>query len=697
MVRSRFKKSVVGLACLALIATMTTLTQAELTKNQIKILETEFLPAWHSANHLGVLESMNKAVRRMNAEQLAELDSLLLKQDIPVSAQVLLEARLHLLRLNHGQKLPLPRLRELMMTMEYSSGEIGNRLNESVELLNSMKQTTIGDTFETIDELLRKKEILNYQLDSAIFIGQYVVETVKKSQRFDLSSLNEEQKELFESDFSVQVEELVGARTQLAEHEIVVRINRLKHAVKVLADNSADRKEQFLAAWAVNQDVANIRHRLEAAGDEKFSVAELNDENLVANVESIAAQGISLAGEELLTKSRLLFEGMQWWYRGRYGMGSDAMGMLKSPEAATSDEAAFALFLPNETPIATSTRGQSANSVPVIDRRHKYIWAWEYREVYAGTNRDTSRELINQSIEVNVSDATGQYFCGSSLNTLITETTTDTIHGTQVTIHQLTLSDIDDSLVRRAVGYVEYGNALASFGSLVEMSDGADLDAIDAIIGDRQEFSVFPDLPESFRSSSSEQTADPSTSRETGLAWLVALARVEYGALIAGHTRHPDPYEFFGPDAYAYKETMNLLLEGAASHYLALKDKEAFSNFMEENNSVQGALTVSRRVRLALSMLRPLLQPERSAYSSQQVAQLETASRDLNAAQASADSVIKDLLDTTFTRIDERVFTETTTRTRYAFLTEAQREATRAALNPTPSVSPTPQGSGNRN
>ena len=66
---------------------------------------------------------------------------------------------------------------------------------------------------------------------------------------------------------------------------------------------------------------------------------------------------------------------------------------------ATSPEARFALYMPKEmpqpTPAAATFRyadspSAGTESVPEVDRRHLYIWAWEYRQ--ADRVRQTFRD-----------------------------------------------------------------------------------------------------------------------------------------------------------------------------------------------------------------------------------------------------------------------------------------------------------------
>lgn len=385
-------KRAVAICCMTLVAMTTHSSHADLTKAQIKILEHEFLPAWKVGNTWGVLESLNKAVRTMNDQQLVELDELLAAQGIPSSGQLMLESRLTLLRQNLGKKLPRPGTGELLMTLEYVGDEVQKLINESVTLIGALDQLTPDNTFENFDDLLWNTHVMTQQVQSSTILAEYAVHALENKKRIKLDKLSAKQKELLETDFQVLVDELNTVQKALGEQELVARIKRLKHAMKTLGRVDADRKEQFLAAWAVNLDGDLIREALNT--DIEFDHEMLQADDLLPTIQDLSNRGNKLAGAELLQKSQLLFEGLHWWYRGRYGMGTDAFGLLKSPEAVVSDEAAFALMMPVEPPTPTNPIDDSRYQIPEIDRRHHYIWAWEYRTV--GVNRSKERRVIDR-------------------------------------------------------------------------------------------------------------------------------------------------------------------------------------------------------------------------------------------------------------------------------------------------------------
>ncbi|MFT3878832.1 MAG: hypothetical protein QM703_04120 [Gemmatales bacterium] len=88
--------------------------------------------------------------------------------------------------------------------------------------------------------------------------------------------------------------------------------------------------------------------------------------------------------------------------------------------------------------------------------------------------------------------------------------------------------------------------------------------AIDKLVASRPQFMVYSQLANRFQkgTNGSSATSQNGAARK-GLTWVVALARLEAGAILATFTTIPAPFEIVGPSQYempAYKE---LLMDGA--------------------------------------------------------------------------------------------------------------------------------------
>ncbi len=213
-------------------------------------------------------------------------------------------------------------------------------------------------------------------------------------------------------------------------------------------------------------------------------------------------------------------------------------------------------------------------------------------------------------------------------------------------------------MVRRLVGFYEYGNALADLDQLVSLANEEDLEVIDEIISDRGEFDVYLTLPDKFTPQSESYSTSGAVSgtrgsgnefRKSGLAWITALARVEFGAMVAGFTAEPNPFKDVTPDSHDYKSVMQLLMEGVAGHYSGLSKAPQFAKkgrARYKDATVQVALTLSRRARIARAMMAPLLAPGPSEYNPAQAYELAGYKSKLDEGQKRVNEDIKEFLAT---------------------------------------------------
>ena len=362
---------------------------ADVPKKHLKQLETVFLPAWNQGNNYLILKSLGRVVGNMSDEEIAEVDELLAQQQIPKSAQVLVQARLHLLRQGRERDLPRPGVGELVMTLENLGKEFENVIAEADALRKRVAKEGNEASFKEFEGHLWDNHVLQQKLQASITLAQYAAHMSKRNLKRLDRKLNEEQKELLKTDYAKVEKELSDTLKDVNEHEILVRMNRMKFANHLLGTESP-LKDRYLATWSLQSDGRIV---LETLSQEEFEFNSevLSDPEVTEQIQEQIKTGADLAGEKLIKKSGLLFTGLHWWMRGRYGMGSEAFGFMKSEQAITSDAALFPLYMPEETPTPTSLSDDEV--IPEIDRRHKYIWEWEYRRVSSSRNKSTSESV----------------------------------------------------------------------------------------------------------------------------------------------------------------------------------------------------------------------------------------------------------------------------------------------------------------
>ena len=123
----------------------------------------------------------------------------------------------------------------------------------------------------------------------------------------------------------------------------------------------------------------------------------------------------------------------------------------------------------------------------------------------------------------------------------------------------------------RVVGFLEYGAALNHLDPLVASASQVELAAINAILADRPEFAVYPQVaPRLQRVPSTLVPAAGTSAARRGLEWVLALARAELGGIAATFGNHRAPFAAVRPTQFEKEAYKTLLMDGAQTHYWAL-------------------------------------------------------------------------------------------------------------------------------
>ena len=215
--------------------------------------------------------------------------------------------------------------------------------------------------------------------------------------------------ELHEYDFLQHVSTIEALEREMAQRALEARVNRVNYALRVLEDAAAGTKDRLFAAYVIGVDSESLVREIRKEQG-KFERPVLQDSALVRDLELKLKRGTGLGGD-LIEKSRLLFAGLHWWRRGRYGMGTDAFGLLKSKSAMRDARLRLALMMPKTTPIPTDPLIFSANPVPDYQRRHLFFWAYEDR-VFGKSAGGTSSRVAGQVTTVGKSPLANKHFDG---------------------------------------------------------------------------------------------------------------------------------------------------------------------------------------------------------------------------------------------------------------------------------------------
>ncbi len=350
---------------------------AKPTPKQVTFIKSELLPAYQSGEPVTILSLLSGQLSRWTDPQIAGINQLLAELQAPTLDKMITDARMNLVRAGMTDKGPEASSREAAIVLR----EIKRQIDEIVTKAQSIE--LMKDPFPKPKDLMEFRDLLwaahvqNNQLinaDGLAFQGNLISQSKVVAKAKNAPPAD---KAVFATKFPDITTKIRIIHRELNERGVELRVERVKFANKVLQE-SKDVKERFFAAYAVGIDgelLVNgfkdfpgpfVRPNLSAPG---------YAEALTSDVE----RGKKLAGA-MVKKSQLLFAGMHWWRRGRYGRGPELNGLLKSKAAQTDLAAQIPLTMPKEAPVPIDPAQNPLNQVPDYDRRHHYTWAWQTRQ-----------------------------------------------------------------------------------------------------------------------------------------------------------------------------------------------------------------------------------------------------------------------------------------------------------------------------
>jgi hypothetical protein len=168
-----------------------------------------------------------------------------------------------------------------------------------------------------------------------------------------------------------------------------------------------------------------------------------------------------------------------------------------------------------------------------------------------------------------------------------------------------------ESLVYRLVGFFEYSQALRQFDKFVADATSKELEIADEIIREQPQFIVHTNLSSRIEKPGSLSEQDSKEVEQHGLAWMMSLARIEVGAMLAGFTSIPKPFGALPPTNLEVEQYRELVTDGLRTHYWALrKDRRVIKYWQSGYESIKyaamtptGLIAYIRRSGVALQFL----------------------------------------------------------------------------------------------
>ena len=173
------------------------------------------------------------------------------------------------------------------------------------------------------------------------------------------------------------------------------------------------------------------------------------------------------------------------------------------------------------------------------------------------------------------------------------------------------LSPSDNTIPYRFVGSFEYLNALGHFERLASISTPEEISVYDKVLNERAEFTFFNGLntafaqpPDLSKANPEERTRFSDQFQKGGLAWMMALARIEVGATLSMYSDEKFPYESIMASKFGSDEYLQLLLDDVTAHMKSLANEGMFKTILRFNHRPDTwTLAYLRRLKLVKDML----------------------------------------------------------------------------------------------
>lgn len=162
---------------------------------------------------------------------------------------------------------------------------------------------------------------------------------------------------------------------------------------------------------------------------------------------------------------------------------------------------------------------------------------------------------------------------------------------------------------------MEYTKALEHLDRFVDDASLRELEFADEIVRDNDHFIIYTNLSRRLEQQPNILSERGKNERDDfarhGLPWVLGLARIELGAMLAGFTSAAEPFQLVvppkksprSPERYGAEEYFELLLDGMRTHYWSLKNDPEVWNYRKSGVPVEHLVTYTRRLTVARQFL----------------------------------------------------------------------------------------------
>lgn len=359
----------------ALIVGSVVTNAAEVTQETLTTLGRFIVPAYRANNAAALVTTGSPLLRKLSDEQLVAVNERLKQEQLPSLLHMIGEARLELAIQGITAGVPAAGSGEIKQLLPIWAAELKDVIDPSNVPENLRREAELPFEIKELEGVLWDLHVYSNRLIGMQNAAEYAFKMFNKSR-----SPNQE------NPFKVIVEGLQTQFHELQQRNYDIRSRRVVTAVEVLSDENSIFPQRLEAANAIKEDATVLNKVFDAVDNKELDNPVLVLESREELSELMEQSLIDHA--HIVEKGQLLFGGIHWWIRGRYGMGTSFNGLIKNYAASNNPAARFPLYMPHTTPIASDPflALEGKYQSPYVQRRHAVIWAWE-NETQLADNR----------------------------------------------------------------------------------------------------------------------------------------------------------------------------------------------------------------------------------------------------------------------------------------------------------------------
>ncbi|MEE2640736.1 MAG: hypothetical protein VX768_08930 [Planctomycetota bacterium] len=327
-----------------------------------------------------MIEQGGKLLQQLDENSLKNANDFLRKQNRETLQSMLMEARMDLDRPGVTARIPAPTNKEAI----YLALEIRDRVDEIEKEYQAHPvasgEVSAPEKYTDYEKKFWDLHVFRNQLTNALrWIRETETLLSARARRLASLEIGPDKSEILGYNFGQRATELQSLLTDLEEREAFLRIFRIHDTIGLDLPGAAE-KDKFTFAYFLETDILFLKSFFKRFEGVEFQREDLNDQSILSEVSSDAL-AIREKYSDKIEKGQLLFLGMHWWFRGRYGSGPIARGLLKAPGAHLDEKALFPLAMPRVPPRPLDPY-KGDYRIPHYERRHHYTWQVQQEQVY---------------------------------------------------------------------------------------------------------------------------------------------------------------------------------------------------------------------------------------------------------------------------------------------------------------------------